>query len=136
MPTKKEVQKAKEPVARQKPPPTKLVYCVCPLCGFSQKLQKTGYKGGEAKGMRRFEVDLDNYPIIEFRQVGGRIAGLPRHSSEKDREKSSIGFFRVGGLTLKEVIKSGEYPELIAAIDSQVAAITKALSSKRKLKQK
>jgi hypothetical protein len=134
MPPKKQVQAAKKPAARQKPPPTKLIYCICPLCGLSQKLQKTGYKGGEAKGMRRFEVDLANYPFIEFRQVGGRIAGLPRHSSEKDREKSSIGFFRVGGLTLKEALQSGEYTELIEAIESQAEAILKVIHSKRKIK--
>lgn len=128
------------------PPEARLVFVVCPLCGMSRILEKTGdygyrHKTGEpkpAKGRIKFEVDLDNYPFIDFRDSGGRIAGYrgKRRGEVYTRrelygvptEKTSYGFPRVGAFTLDEAIDNGQYNDLLQQLQNQISHIKEKLN--------
>ncbi len=109
---------------RDTPPKQLLTYVVCPLCGMSRKLERTGYHEHGAKGQVTFAVDLEHYPFIELRQAGGRIAGLPKRGGS---QASSIGFPRVSGQALAEIKATNQYLDLRSQIISQCRQIISIL---------
>ena len=91
----------------------------CPMCGLNRPLVKTGAwaesRGREiakAKGVVRFDVDLDDAEIIQVRQMKGR-KGLPMLRGE--------------GLKLCELKDNEDYEEIVDQIRRQAHRIVEIL---------
>lgn len=123
------------------------IMVVCPLCGLSRPLEKTGSRmlietgevPAKVKGRVRFDLlDPESAPFIDEREAAGG-AGAGRHLAsiariegkgaaaeelQKLRQQGKAGGFRrVHFITLKEAKKDPEYAELIGQVKAQIEKI-------------
>lgn len=96
-------------------------YVVCPVCGRNRVLE-TKEKGrvGWPNGV---PLDLESTFLLQIREGGGKKAGEGGHGYRGSAPGS--GFHLVDGLTLPQMIESGNYEEILEGLKQQLLRVVK-----------
>jgi hypothetical protein len=104
-------------------PMTKNEYVACPLCGMN-KIFRTAKreKKGKSEELKWPSIDLNSYSVLQVREGGGKKAG----TGAKGRGKApGSGFHLIPSesLTLKEMIGSPEYDDILRGMKEQLIRV-------------
>jgi len=101
----------------------RIEYLVCPLCGLNRVVRshRRAEKGKEE--LVRFDharlPEIEDMIILQIREGGGKQPGTGGGKGSGKGSAKGVGFRLKDGLTLKDMIETGDYDEILEDLKAQ-----------------
>jgi len=98
-------------------------YLVCPVCGLNRVVRsKKRVEKGKSEIVRFDHArlpEIEDMILLQIREGGGKQAGTGKGKGSGKGSAKGIGFRLREGLTLKEMMESGDYDEILEDLKAQ-----------------
>lgn len=106
-------------------------YIVCPLCGMNRVLRSHKRADKGKPEIVRFNharlPEIEEMDILQIREGGGKQVGTGGGPGSGKGSARGIGFRKVGGMTLEEIMNDPEYDSILEDLKAQYLRQLKGL---------